>query len=53
MHIQWHPALLCRAYVDALLEEIGDTLQEMGQMAVADLSKNFGLPNEFIMQVRT
>ena len=44
---------LFRAYIDALCEEINDTLQEVGQMMVADLSKNFALPNSFLMQVCT
>ena len=44
---------LFRAYIDALCEEINDTLQEVGQMIVADLSKNFALPNSFLMQVCT
>lgn len=44
-------SLLFRAYIDALCEEINDTLQEVGQMMVADLSKNFALPNSFLMQV--
>ena len=51
------PALKClcivRHYVAALCEEINDTLQEVGQMTVADLSKSFALPNNFLVQVRT
>ena len=36
----------------ALFEEINDTLQEVGQMmVVADLSKDFSLPHDFLMQV--
>ena len=42
---------LFRSYIDALCEEINDTLQEAGQMMVADLSKNFALPNSFLVQV--
>ena len=37
----------------AMCEEINDTLQEVGQMIVADISKNFGLPNDFLMEVCT
>lgn len=45
--------VLCmfRSYIKAMCEEINDTLQEVGQIAVADLSKNFGLPNDFLMEV--
>ena len=35
----------------ALFEEINDTLQEVGQMVVSDLSKDFSLPHDFLMQV--
>ena len=37
----------------ALFEEVNDTLQEVGQMVVADLSKDFSLPHDFLMQVIT
>ena len=34
-----------------LCREINDTVQEAGQVSVADLSKNFGLPNKFLVEV--
>lgn len=36
----------------ALCEEVNDTLQEVGQIVISDLSRNFALPNDFLMQVR-
>ena len=44
---------LYRSYVSALCEEVNETLQEVGQVAIADLSRNFGLPNNFLMEVCT
>ena len=41
-----------RGYIDALCEEINDSLQECGQMNVADISKSFALPNSFLLEVR-
>lgn len=41
----------CRDYIDALCEEINDSLQESGQMNVADISKSFSLPNNFLLEV--
>ena len=35
-----------------LCDEINDTLQEVGQMTIADLSKDFGLPMDFVLEVR-
>ena len=43
--------LLFRSYIDALCEEVNETLQEVGQVAISDLSKNFGLPNDFLIEV--
>ena len=37
--------------MDCLCEEVNDTLQEVGQMSIATLSKNFGLPNDFLVEV--
>ena len=34
-----------------LCEEINDTVQESGQVSVAELSKNLGLPNSFLVEV--
>ena len=44
-------SLTCRRYIDDLCEEINDNLQEVGQMNVADISKSFALPNNFILEV--
>ena len=41
-----------RSYMNRLCEELNDTLQEVGQLSVATLSKNFGLPNDFLVEVR-
>lgn len=38
-------------YIDALCEEINDSLQENGQMSVADISKSFALSNTFLLEV--
>ena len=35
-----------------MCEEISDALHEIGQMSVAELSKNFSLPNSFLLEVR-
>ena len=47
-----HTLLFLRSYMDCLCEEVNDTLQEVGQMSIATLSKNFGLPNDFLVEVR-
>ena len=46
-------SFLDRVYVDSLCEEINDSLQENGQISVADISKSFALPNSFLLEVRT
>ena len=43
--------VLCRSYMQYLCEEINDIIQEEGQASVADLSKNYNLPINFLMQV--
>lgn len=43
--------LFWRMYIDALCEEINDSLQENGQMSVADISKSFALSNTFLLEV--
>lgn len=43
---------ILRNYIDALCEEINDSLQESGQMNVTDISKNFALPNSFLLEVK-
>ena len=35
-----------------MCEEINDNLHEVGQMDVAELSKHFSLPNDFLLEVR-
>ena len=35
-----------------LCEEINDTIQEAGHASVADLSRNFGLPMNFLIEVQ-
>ena len=41
-----------RGYIHHLCDEINDTLQEVGQMSITDLSTSFGLPMDFILEVR-
>ena len=43
---------LTRSYIHRLCEEINDTLQEAEQVSIADLSKKFGLPIDFLVEVR-
>ena len=43
--------LFSRSYIDRLCEEINDTLQEAGQVSIADLSRNLGLPTDFLLEV--
>ena len=44
---------LNRSYLDQLAEEVNDTLQESGQVLMAELSRNFGLPLKFLVEVHT
>lgn len=41
-----------RSYLDHLAEEVNDTLQESGQVLIAELSRNFGLPLNFLVEVQ-
>jgi len=41
-----------RSYIHRLCEEINDTLQEAEQVSIADLSKKFGLPIDFLVEVQ-
>ena len=41
-----------RTYVEALCEEINDLLQDQGQVTIADLTKTYDLPAEFLSEVR-
>ncbi len=38
--------------MNALCEEVNETLQEVGQVSIGDLSRNFSLPNDFLMEVK-
>ena len=41
-----------REYLDRVAEEINETLQESGQVLIGELSKSFGLPADFLLEVR-
>lgn len=41
-----------RMYLEKMCEEINDTLQEAGQLTVSDLTKEFGLPTAFLLEVK-
>ena len=43
--------MLCRSYIQHLCEEINDIIQEAGQASVTDLSRNFSLPINFLLEV--
>ena len=43
--------LFNREYLDRVAEEINETLQESGQVLIAELSKTFGLPADFLQEV--
>ena len=43
--------LYCRDYLDRTAEEINETLQESGQVTVADLAKTFNFPADFLLSV--
>ena len=43
--------VMCRTYLAQMCEEINDTLQEAGQLTVSDLTKEFGLPTAFLLEV--
>nr|CAB3267491.1 E3 UFM1-protein ligase 1 [Phallusia mammillata] len=36
-------------YLDQLAEDINDTLQSLGQLTIAEISKNYDLPGDFIV----
>ena len=41
-----------RSYLDSIAEEINDKLQDQGQITVAQLTKEYDLPGDFLAQVR-
>lgn len=41
--------LISRNYVDRIAEEIDDKLQDTGQISIADLTKHYDLPGDFLM----
>ncbi|KAI0226544.1 E3 UFM1-protein ligase 1 [Lamellibrachia satsuma] len=43
--------LIDRSYLDAIAEEINDKLQDQGQITVAELTKEYNLPGDFLAQV--
>ena len=43
--------ILFRSYIDTLVEEINDRLQENGTVTIAELAKTYDLPGDFIKQV--
>lgn len=43
--------LYCRDYLDRTAEEINETLQESGQVTVAELAKTFNFPADFLLSV--
>lgn len=45
--------LIDKDYLDIISEEIDETLQEAGQVTIADLAKTFDLPTEFLSSVIT
>jgi len=46
-----HGELIDKDYRDRTAEEINETLQEAGQVLVADLAKTFNLPNDFVLSI--
>lgn len=40
-----------RSYLDSLAEEINDRLQQQGLVTIAELTKGYDLPGDFISQV--
>lgn len=47
-----HASHNSRSYMKRLCEEINDIIQEAGQASIADLSRNFGLPINFLTEVQ-
>lgn len=43
--------IICRTYLDSLAEEVNDKLQQHGLVTIAELTKAYGLPGDFISQV--
>ncbi|XP_032239292.2 E3 UFM1-protein ligase 1 homolog [Nematostella vectensis] len=43
--------LIDKDYLDRMAEEINETLQEAGQVFIAELSKTFSLPTDFMLEV--
>lgn len=41
----------CRDYIERLAEEINDKLQEQGQITIAELTKQYDLPADFLSEV--
>ena len=39
-----------RSYLDTISEEINDSLQEQGQVSLAELTKTYDLPGDFLSQ---
>lgn len=42
---------LNRNYLDQVAEDINDFLQESGQISIAELSKKFTFPTDFLLEV--
>ncbi|KAK3742853.1 hypothetical protein QZH41_015373, partial [Actinostola sp. cb2023] len=43
--------IIDRDYLDRMAEEINETLQESGQVFIAELSKSFTLPTDYVLEV--
>jgi hypothetical protein len=43
--------LIDQSYSDKLAEEINDRVQEQGQLTIAELTKQYDLPAEFLREV--
>lgn len=41
----------CRSYLDRLAEEVNDKLQEQGHITIAELTKLYDLPADFLSEV--
>ena len=39
------------SYLDSICEEINDKLEEAGQISIADLTKHYDLPGDFMYDV--
>jgi len=44
--------LIDNTYLNSIVEEINETLQQNGQISVQDLTKHYELSSEFLLQVR-